>query len=90
MADRQLCARLDNSKVTVNDILQVQEFCIKNIMEEVTYNLRNDAKIRAVTTTNSYEEFKAIVDAAHLKSLSREDKQNSKTSKSRWNSIANK
>ncbi|CAH1979666.1 unnamed protein product [Acanthoscelides obtectus] len=37
------------------------------------YWIRNDAKIRAVTTSKTYEEFKDYVAAAHLKSLSRQE-----------------
>lgn len=89
MAEKELCSRITNSnKITINDILAVENLCMENISNGDLYKLRNDAKIRAVTTSSSYDEFKAIVDAAHLKPLSKDDKQNSKTLNCRWNSLA--
>ncbi|XP_016946414.1 coiled-coil domain-containing protein 103 [Drosophila biarmipes] len=52
------------------------------------YELRNDAKLRAVYSTQTYEEFKDIVDAAHLRPVSRSDKANAKTKNRLWNSAA--
>ncbi|CAG9766545.1 unnamed protein product [Ceutorhynchus assimilis] len=50
------------------------------------YWVRNDAKLRAVVTAKSYDEFRDYVDAAHLKSLSKEDyKKKANTS---WNKSA--
>ncbi|KAH1007948.1 hypothetical protein HUJ04_005119 [Dendroctonus ponderosae] len=37
------------------------------------YWIRNDAKLKAVVTSKSYDEFREIVEAAHLKPLSKED-----------------
>nr|CAH7744151.1 unnamed protein product [Callosobruchus chinensis] len=37
------------------------------------YWIRNDAKIKAVSTAKTYDEFKDYVAAAHLKSLSRKE-----------------
>ncbi|XP_060536676.1 uncharacterized protein LOC132708379 [Cylas formicarius] len=52
-----------------------------NLDSDKQYWLRNDAKIRAVVSSKTYDEFRNIVDAAHLKSLSKDDirtpKQNS-------------
>lgn len=92
MASKELLARLgdSNRKITEEDILAVEQYCLGKIEKEDLNKVRNDAKIRAVATTSSYDEFKAIVDAAHLKPLSKEDKQNSGTSTSRWNSLAEK
>ncbi|KAG5671945.1 hypothetical protein PVAND_002113 [Polypedilum vanderplanki] len=73
-------------RITEKEIQQLSATCLSQIKSDDLYRLRNDAKLRAVNTTKSYEEFKDIVDAAHLKSLSRYDKMNSQTNKSRWNS----
>lgn len=107
-------------QITVQEIQKLTEICLRNIKSDELYRLRNDAKLRAVNNSKSYDEFKwevdtikfwynakhhflsnttffcylylspyvfrDIVDAAHLKPLSRHDKMNSQTNKSRWNS----
>ncbi|CAG9808642.1 unnamed protein product [Chironomus riparius] len=73
-------------QITVKEIQKLTEACLNNLKSDELYRLRNDAKLRAVNSSKSYDEFKDIVDAAHLKPLSRHDKMNSQTNKSRWNS----
>lgn len=88
MDDNQLCTRLNSSRLTFDDISQVEQFCYNFVRANDLYKLRNDAKLRAVTTSTTFEEFKDIVDAAHLQPLSRSDKTNSFTKNRLWNSIA--
>lgn len=88
MNDIQLSAIISKNPLTVDDILRVQKFCLENIQAGELYDLQNDAKLRAVTTTKTYEEFKDIVDAAHLRPLNKFDKQNSKTKTRLWNPIS--
>lgn len=88
MANNQLCERLNKMHLTVDDIRQVEQFCYDNVRASDLSKLQNDAKLRAVTSTKSYDEFKDIVDAAHLQPLSRTDKTNSHTQSRLWNSIA--
>lgn len=81
-------ARLSKNKLTVEDILMVEQYCYELVQQENVYNLQNDAKLRAVTSTKTYDEFKAIVDAAHLRPLDKSDKQNAKTKSRLWNTTA--
>lgn len=86
--DEQYVARLNKTKLTVDDILMVEQYCYDLVRAENLYNLRNDAKLRAVKSTNTYDEFKAIVDAAHLQPLDAADKRNAKTRNRLWNTTA--
>ncbi|XP_044746379.1 uncharacterized protein LOC123307940 [Coccinella septempunctata] len=45
------------------------------IEEDKLYWLRNEAKIKAAVTSKSYDEFRELVAAAHLKALKKEDKE---------------
>lgn len=45
-------------KITPNDILKLHDECLNRLQEGELYKLRNDAKLRAVNTTQSYDEFK--------------------------------
>ncbi|XP_076258539.1 dynein axonemal assembly factor 19 [Rhynchophorus ferrugineus] len=54
-----------------------------NIDADKLYWLRNDAKLRAVVSSKSYDEFRQYVDAAHLKGLTKDDYKNK--SQVRWN-----
>ncbi|KAK9873706.1 hypothetical protein WA026_002063 [Henosepilachna vigintioctopunctata] len=45
------------------------------IEQDKLYWLRNDAKIKAAVSSKSYDEFREYVAAAHLKSLTKEDKE---------------
>lgn len=88
MADIKICVGLNKSILTIGDIQRVQAYCCENVKTEELYNLQNDAKLRAVTSTKTYEEFKDIVDAAHLRPLDKFDKKNAKTKSRLWNTLA--
>ncbi|XP_031618371.1 coiled-coil domain-containing protein 103 [Contarinia nasturtii] len=88
MADEQLCERLNKTHLTADDIRQVEYFCYDLVKISELSKLQNDAKLRAVNSTKTYDEFKDIVDAAHLQPLSRSDKKNTQTQSRLWNSIA--
>lgn len=45
-------------QITVKEIQQLSEMCISQIKSDELYRLRNDAKLRAVNNSKSYEEFK--------------------------------
>ncbi|XP_045479863.1 uncharacterized protein LOC123684592 [Harmonia axyridis] len=45
------------------------------IEQDKLYWIRNDAKIKAAVTSKSYDEFRELVAAAHLKALTKEDKE---------------
>lgn len=87
MNDIQLSAIINKNPLTVDDILRVQQFCLQNVRSGELYDLQNDAKLRAVTSSTTYEEFKDIVDAAHLTPLSKFDKKNAKTKTRLWNPL---
>lgn len=55
----------------------------KAIENDKLYWIRNEAKIRACTTSKNYDEFREIVDAAHLRPVRREDKE--KKARIGWN-----
>lgn len=74
-----------NKKISVKEIECFQEYCLKKVREYELYDIRNAAKIRSVSGTKTFEEFKDIVDAAHLKPLSEADKRNTKTKARLWN-----
>lgn len=76
MTDEQLCERLNKIQLTADDIRQVENFCYDLVKASELSKLQNDAKLRAVNSTKTYDEFKDIVDAAHLQPLSRSDQKN--------------
>lgn len=88
MDDAQVCARLNRNQITGTDILIVEQFCRDLNRAAQLYDLRNDAKFRAVKSSQTYDEFKGIVDAAHLQPLTWSDKRNVATKKRLWNTIA--
>lgn len=88
MADEQLCERLNRTRLTADDIRKVENFCYDLVKANTFNKLQNDAKLRAVNSTKTYDEFKDIVDAAHLQPLSKSDKKNAHTESRLWNSIA--
>lgn len=49
---------LNKDKITINDINRLQELCLQSIKNDELYELRNDAKLRAVYSSKSYDEFK--------------------------------
>ncbi|XP_050315957.1 uncharacterized protein LOC126750384 [Anthonomus grandis grandis] len=71
---------MSQSNTELNDLYEN----LKNdLRKDKMYWIRNDAKLRAVVTAKSYDEFRDYVDAAHLKSVTREDgKRKASTS---WN-----
>lgn len=87
MADQKLCENLNKSSLTTQDIQCVESFCHNLIQANHLKKLQNDAKLRAVTSTKTYDEFKDIVDAAHLQPLNRTDKQNTQVQARLWNSV---
>lgn len=44
--------------ITNKDLNKLEATYLENLQKERIYYLRNDAKIKAVTTTSSYDEFK--------------------------------
>ncbi|XP_050076021.1 coiled-coil domain-containing protein 103 [Anopheles maculipalpis] len=81
-------SEIGNRIITRGDILALEVRCLEQIREDTLYEIRNDAKLRAVLTSKNYDEFKNIVDAAHLTPLSASDKMNSKTKTRIWNSAS--
>ncbi|XP_017038812.1 coiled-coil domain-containing protein 103 [Drosophila ficusphila] len=79
---------MEEWKITPEEIIRLRDSCLKCIRDGELYELRNDAKLRAVYSTQSYEEFKDIVDAAHLRPVTRSDKNNVQTKSRLWNSAA--
>ncbi|EDW73887.1 uncharacterized protein Dwil_GK19453 [Drosophila willistoni] len=77
-----------NWKITPGELVRLRDICIDRIREGELYELRNEAKLRAVYNTQSYDEFKDIVDAAHLRPVSQKDKANAQTKSRLWNSAA--
>lgn len=45
-------------KLTIEEILLLQEKCMELIRSEELYAIRNSAKLRAVVSTQNYDEFK--------------------------------
>lgn len=88
MTDEKLCENLDKSHLTAADIQSVESFCHNLIKANELNKLQNDAKLRAINSTKTYDEFKDIVEAAHLQPLNRTDKQNARTQSRLWNSVA--
>ncbi|XP_019545619.2 coiled-coil domain-containing protein 103 [Aedes albopictus] len=70
------------------DIKKLEAECLEKIQGDELYQLRNDAKLRAVYAAKNYDEFRDIVDAAHLNPLSSQDKRNAQTKQRLWNSVS--
>lgn len=81
MSDEMLCNRLEAKYLTSNDILSVQKFCHDQIKCNEFYKLQNDAKLRAIISSKTYQEFRDIVDAAHLKPVNQNNNRNEKSGK---------
>lgn len=88
MADQKLCDRLNKARLIIDDIRQVEHFCYDLVRNNELNQLQNDAKLRAVNSTKTYDEFKDIVDAAHLQPLTTSEQKDAKTYSRLWNSIA--
>ena len=87
-SDDKLCGNLNKNTITIADIEIVEKFCFNRMRDADLYDLQNTAKLRAVNSTSTYEEFKDIVDAAHLRPLDKADKRNAQTKMRLWNSSA--
>ena len=48
------------NKITEKEIKQLTVECLKKIKSDHLYQVRNDAKLRAVNNTKCYEEFKLV------------------------------
>lgn len=46
------------AKITAEELQKLQEICLQTLKSGELHGLRNDAKLRAVNTTKSYDEFK--------------------------------
>ncbi|KAJ3649227.1 hypothetical protein Zmor_020980 [Zophobas morio] len=68
-------------KINQNKLLQE---LVAAVAEDKMYWVRNDAKIRAATTSKSYDEFRDIVAAAHLQPIKNKDKERRQRS---WNTL---
>lgn len=44
--------------ITVEEIVRVREECLEKLRQDHLYQARNSAKLRAVLTSATYEEFK--------------------------------
>lgn len=76
-----------SERLTLSELNSLQGNCLQKVQQDELYKVRNDAKLRAVTSVSSYDEFKNVVDAAHLKPLDKMDKQNAKTKNRLWNNV---
>lgn len=49
---------LNKETITASDISRLQELFYENVQLEELYKVRNDAKLRAVCSTKTYDDFK--------------------------------
>lgn len=78
---------MDN-KISTVELEILHQHCLEKLLKGKLYDLRNSTKIRSVKTAKSYEEFKNMVDAAHLNPICKVDKQKVQTKKLLWNNIS--
>ncbi len=45
-------------RITVQELKQLEQECLNRIKSDHLYKIRNDAKLRAVNSSKSYDEFK--------------------------------
>lgn len=76
-----------SNRMSLTELNNLQSACLSKIQQDELYDVRNSAKLRAVTSTKTYDEFKNIVDAAHLKPLDKHDKNTTKTKNLLWNPV---
>lgn len=50
--------RESSEELTVEEIVRIRDECLQKLQQDHLYQVRNSAKLRAVTTTSTYEEFK--------------------------------
>lgn len=48
----------NSDTVTILELKHLEQQCVERIRSDDLYQIRNDAKIRAVNSTKNYEEFK--------------------------------
>ncbi|CAL8131710.1 unnamed protein product [Orchesella dallaii] len=89
---RHIKSKFDDPKL---DPVWLYNTLRKEINQEATYNLENDAKLRAVTQgTVNYEQFRQMVLGAHIRPLDKKDKiegcQNGRRPHVVWNTVAAK
>lgn len=79
-------------KLSSIDMKELEEQLESAIEEDKKYWLRNEAKLKAVSDhVETYNEFKNLVDAAHLKPLDKSDNlSKEKLNKTIWNKFAEK
>lgn len=56
--DLALAGLSKNGTVTTADIRRIEEMCYEQLRQGDLYAVRNDAKLRAVYSSGSYDEFK--------------------------------
>lgn len=76
-----------SNRISLTELNNLHSACLNKIHQDELYDMRNSAKLRAVTSTQTYDEFKNIVDAAHLKPLDKHDKSTTKTKNLLWNPV---
>ncbi|XP_050434584.1 coiled-coil domain-containing protein 103 [Adelges cooleyi] len=69
------------------DFKSLEDELLDNVDKDVRYWQQNDAKIRAVKSVSTYQEFSDIVKAAHLSPLAKKDKIRKDGSSSIWNNV---
>lgn len=81
-----------SQKLSSIDVKELEEQLELAIQDDKIYWLQNEAKLKAVSDhVETYNEFKNLVDAAHLKPLDKSDKLNKeKLNKTIWNKLAEK
>lgn len=81
-----------SQKLSSIDVKELGEQLELAIQDDKKYWLQNEAKLKAVSDhVETYNEFKNLVDAAHLKPLDKSDKLNKeKLNKTIWNKLAEK
>jgi len=61
---------------------------IDNVEKDLRYWQQNDAKLRAVKSVSTYQEFTDIVKAAHLRPMSKKELEDKCNSSLLWNNVA--
>lgn len=57
-SQRTMSTSLQIDKITPEELMKLRSECMERLREAKLYELRNDAKLRAVNTTQTYDEFK--------------------------------
>lgn len=48
-------------RITVDELKNLEKECLARVQSDHLYSLRNDAKLRAVNSSKTYDEFKFVV-----------------------------